>query len=329
MKQEHRNQFTSAMLAIRERDIQRVFLSACGGSLAIMMPVKYILDRECRLPVQLYNARELACLESRMLDEHSLFISCSHQGKTPETLEMTQKAREAGALVVCLSNTVDSPLWKLAEYPIHYDWGFSEDTDVSDTNYGVLLRLAFSLVCMTGDEEQREKFGRAIERLDALTPVLAKSRALYYDHALAFGKTNRRQKVIYTLGSGICYAAAYSFSTCLLMEMLWINSNPINAAEFFHGPFEIVDDDVTFLAVKGVGASRLIDERAISFANRFTQRVHVIDAADFAWGDIEEDLREYLTPAILNGVIRRYADQLADFTGHPLSVRRYMWRMEY
>ena len=107
------------------------------------------------------------------------------------------------------------------------------------------------------------------------------------------------------------------------------NSNPINAAEFFHGPFEIVDDDATFLAVKGVGASRLIDERAISFANRFTQRVHVIDAADFAWGDIEEDLREYLTPAILNGVIRMYADQLADFTGHPLSVRRYMWRMEY
>ena len=129
MKQEHRNQFTSAMLAIRERDIQRVFLSACGGSLAIMMPVKYILDRECRLPVQMYNARELACLESRMLDEHSLFISCSHQGQTPETLEMTQKAREAGALVVCLSNTVDSPLWKLAEYPIHYDWGFSEDDD--------------------------------------------------------------------------------------------------------------------------------------------------------------------------------------------------------
>ena len=36
MKQEHRNQFTSAMLAIRERDIQRVFLSACGGSLAII-----------------------------------------------------------------------------------------------------------------------------------------------------------------------------------------------------------------------------------------------------------------------------------------------------
>ena len=135
--------------------------------------------------------------------------------------------------------------------------------------------------------------------------------------------------MIYTLGSGICYAAAYAFSTCLLMEMLWINSNPINAAEFFHGPFEIVDDDATFLAVKGVGASRLIDERAISFANRFTQRVHVIDAADFAWGDIEEDLREYLTPPILNGVIRMYADQLADFTGHPLSVRRYMWRMEY
>jgi fructoselysine 6-phosphate deglycase len=32
---------------------------------------------------------------------------------------------------------------------------------------------------------------------------------------------------------------------------------------------------------------------------------------------------------LFNIVLRVHADALADHRGHPLSVRRYMWRMEY
>jgi fructoselysine 6-phosphate deglycase len=44
---------------------------------------------------------------------------------------------------------------------------------------------------------------------------------------------------------------------------------------------------------------------------------------------IDEDLKEYFGPALAGVVLRQYADGLAEHTGHPLSVRRYMWKMEY
>lgn len=326
MNSRHLEQFSCAMSAIGKRDIRRIYLSACGGSLAIMSPFKYIFDRESSIPVHVINAKELVCLHPAGLDKNSLFIACSHHGTTPETLAATALAKKSGALVVVLSNEEGSPLWELGDYTIHYDWGFTSEIDVSDTNYAVLLRIAFSML-MNGDKS--DFFRREIDALDRLTAVLADSRELYVDRAHAFGRAARRDKVIYTLGAGITYGQAYAFTTCLLMEMLWVHSNPINAAEFFHGPFEVVDDDVTFLALKGIGESRVIDERALTFVNRFTERVHVVDAAEFVWGDIDQELREYLTPPVMVGVTRMYADQLADASGHPLSVRRYMWRMEY
>jgi fructoselysine 6-phosphate deglycase len=44
---------------------------------------------------------------------------------------------------------------------------------------------------------------------------------------------------------------------------------------------------------------------------------------------VGEDLRKYFAYLIVNGLLRQYADWLAEHRGHPLSVRRYMWKMEY
>jgi fructoselysine 6-phosphate deglycase len=38
---------------------------------------------------------------------------------------------------------------------------------------------------------------------------------------------------------------------------------------------------------------------------------------------------EYLQSMIFTPLLRNYAIRLADDRGHPLTVRRYMWRMDY
>ena len=38
---------------------------------------------------------------------------------------------------------------------------------------------------------------------------------------------------------------------------------------------------------------------------------------------------EYFNPMVLSAVLRVYAEQLAIARSHPLTQRRYMWKLEY
>ena len=80
--------------------------------------------------------------------------------------------------------------------------------------------------------------------LEHINDVLEKAKAQYADTLKEWGKKYKREKLIYTMGSGACYGEAYSFAICLLMEMQWIHSNCIHSGEYFHGPFEVTDYDV-------------------------------------------------------------------------------------
>lgn len=57
--------------------------------------------------------------------------------------------------------------------------------------------------------------------------------------------------------------------------------------------------------------------------------MEVVDIRELDYDGIDPDLKEYFGSALSGPVLRLYADGLAEHTGHPLSVRRYMWKMEY
>ena len=131
------------------------------------------------------------------------------------------------------------------------------------------------------------------------------------------------------MGSGPVYGEAYSFAICLLQEMQWVHSAAIHSGEYFHGPFEITDYDVPFLLMTTAGETRPLDERARLFAEKFSKKVSVVDAETFDWTDVDPVLKSYFSAPIFGAVLRTYAERLAEHRGHPLSVRRYMWKMEY
>lgn len=321
---DQRIQLKHAVEAVKARKISNIYFAACGGSKAIFDPAQYILDRELTLPSALYTSNEFIHRSPKALGHESLVITCSHSGNTPETVEATKFAREKGALTICFSFKTDSPLWEAAEHGIRYTWG--PDSDPAQSNSGMLYRLVFSVMNILSPNERYE---RAVKCVDALGDVIARNKGATLSAAAAYGEAYKRAPLIYTMSSGECYGVAYSFAICLLMEMLWINSHAIHSGEYFHGPFEVTDYDVPFILIKNSGATRPLDDRAERFATKFSRQVEVIDTAAFDMTGIDEDLRGYFAPLIAGPVLRQYADQLAEHKGHPLSVRRYMWKMEY
>lgn len=93
---------------------------------------------------------------------------------------------------------------------------------------------------------------KLLESLPALQPAIERGQQHFDETFTRYAERYGREKVIYTMASGPVYGAAYSFSICVLMEMLWINSQAIHANEFFHGPFEVVDKNACFVVMIGL-----------------------------------------------------------------------------
>lgn len=78
------------------------------------------------------------------------------------------------------------------------------------------------------------------------------------------------------------------------------------------------------------GRTRAMDSRALTFLERFDAKTTVIDAKDFGLGSLlPGGVAEYYSPMVISAVLRIYAEQLAIVRNHPLTKRRYMWKLEY
>lgn len=324
MKKEITAQIEAAVRAVAGKKVNHFYFVACGGSQAFMMPAQFMFDREIDTPASIYTSNQFVHMEPKALNEQSVVITCSHSGNTPETVRATEVARAKGATTIALSHLVDSPLWKAAEFPIFYDWG--KDADTTELNKGVLYSLLFRILNAVSPNEKYEK---GLEALNHLQEATDKVKAKYAEFAKAWGKSYKREPLLYTMGSGACYGECYSYAICLMMEMQWIHASCIHSGEYFHGPFEVTDYDVPFIIVKSYGSTRPLDERAQKFCQKFSDRVAVIDTAEFDYCGIDESVREYYAPLLAGSVLRSMADAIAYERGHELSVRRYMWRMEY
>ena len=324
MENTHSNQLTSAVQAVKERDFKNIYFVACGGSLAYMHNQQYVFDVETSIPTFVINSGEFMYRNPKSLGADSLVVLCSHSGNTPETVDACVFANENNALTVAYSNQVDSPLWNEADFGLHYDWG--EKTDAYENRAGMALRFTFGILNALNPSE---KYNNALEAVKTLDELFNANRERFKSPAEEFGRSHKRESIIYTMGSGPVFGDAYSFAVCLLQEMQWVHSAAIHSGEFFHGPFEITDYDVPFLLTKTIGNIRQLDERAHLFLKRYCDRVTVLDAEDFDWKGMNNDLKEYFAGPIFGAVLRTYAEHLAEYRGHPLTVRRYMWKMEY
>ncbi len=318
-------QLVAAVEALRSRpEITNVFLTACGGSYALMVPPQHTVQSSTTLEAHALNAREFTTRAPKTLGERSLVVLCSHSGDTPETVEAARFARERGALTIALTHKLDSPLAEAAEFVVGYQHG--DEKSYAYTSAPLLYRLIQALVDRAEGSSTYDVASASVARLDGLVHGLL---AAEYERADAWGKSHARSGLIYTMGSGPNYGSAYSFAICLLQEMLWVHSQGINSAEYFHGPFEITDFDVPFIDLIGLGASRPIDERAHAFLVTKSDDVLTLDAAEWDLAGVPEPLRASYAHLLFTPLLRLYAERLADHRGHPLSVRRYMWRMEY
>lgn len=296
------------------RGLDHLYLVGCGGSFATTLPPKWLLDRFSTLPVDRYSGWEFVTRAPARLNECSAVVLGSHSGTTEELLLAHDLATERGASVVVLSQP-NTPLQKKAADALTYS---SPASNLSKLLLGYLL--ASEILRQRDRSPESESLRDGLLQLpDAVDAVRIDTEARSRQLAAEL----RDAELYYVVGAGPLAGLAYQFAICNLIEMQWVDAVSLNAAEFQHGPLEIVQPGLPMIFLLGLDETRSVTERALNFARRFGARTIVFDHAEMP------GIHPYLAPFGLHLPLQWFNWYLGMERNHIISQRRYMGKVVY
>lgn len=312
---------------ITDKDsIKSVYFVGCGASRSDLYPAYYFLNNNAKnLRTSIHTANEFVMATPAAVDNTAVVITCSLGGNTPETVKATSHAKSLGAHVIAVTHESGSPITEDADYTVIFAWDESYSSKMDK-----MIKVIEMAVELLDDVEGYAHYDEMIKGLKSSYGIIDEIVKGVGRDADEFARKYKDTNMLYVMSSGATQEVAWSFSSCLMMEMQWIPSSTFNDGDFFHGPFEMVDKDVPYLLFINEGRTREMDVRALTFLQRFDTKYTIVDSKDFALGNyFSKDIIDYLNPVIISPVIRVYAEKLAVLREHPLTKRRYMWKLSY
>jgi fructoselysine-6-phosphate deglycase len=305
------------------RGSDNLLFVASGGAGILMWPAASLLATRSRFPTRVEHAAELVVTGSAWLSERSIVVMPSRSGDTPETLEALQYCRNAGATVITLTGTADSPLGAQAD---HNFTNPVADDNSSESYYIQSIFVALSVMKARGEIGNYDELLAAAGRLPE---ALLKAKEGFEPHAHDVATRIAGAPFHMILGAGGGWAEALYYGMCILEEMQWLLTRPVNAADFFHGPLELIEPGVNCLILKDEGVLRPLMDRVEAFVRAHTDRVMTIDTAEIESLELPDELRALMAPALLATVLERVSAHLEVLRDHPLTTRRYYRAMSY
>lgn len=312
--------------------VKQLYFVGCGGSLGALYPAKVFVERESEgIKTAWTSSNEFVHSTPKDFGEQSIIVLACHKGNTPETIAAARLGKERGAAVILLTWLEESEIIEHGDYIVHYAFDASPDHLAGDIDYAgeKTMCALYAAVELVNQTEGYDHYDAFMTAADMMTAVIRKARAHVAQRALDFASSHKDDSFIYTMGSGAGFGAAYMESICIFMEMQWVNSAAIHTGEFFHGPFEVTDANVPFVIQISEGSTRELDERCLTFLEKYGKRIEVLDAKELGLSVIDPAVVDYFNHSLFNNVYPIYNHALAEATQHPLSTRRYMWKVEY
>ena len=235
------------------RDLQKLYIVACGSSYHVGMVGKYHLERLLRKPVEVALASEFRYMEP-IVDEHTLVVVISQSGETLDTMSALREAKRLGAKVLAIVNVVGSSIARESDVVL-YTWAGPEiavaTTKAYSTQLAVLNLLGLYFARRLGTietEEYRDILGQMLLLPAQMEEVLAQKSQIQYLASQYFNHES-----IFFMGRNVDYALGLEGSL-KLKEISYIHSEAYAAGELKHGTISLIEDGTLVVAVGTYGA---------------------------------------------------------------------------
>ncbi|MEV6845586.1 glutamine--fructose-6-phosphate transaminase (isomerizing) [Actinoplanes sp. NPDC051411] len=237
------------------RDIDKIFIIACGTSYNAGMVAKYAIEHWVRIPCEVELASEFRYRDP-ILDRSTLVITISQSGETMDTLMALRHAKEQKARVLAICNTNGSTIPRESDAVLYTHGG--PEIAVASTKafltqlvacYLIGLHLAQIRGVMYADEVAAvvSRLSDTPDNLRALLGSMEDVRALARDLKTA--------STVLFIGRHVGYPVALE-GALKLKELAYMHAEGFAAGELKHGPIALIDEGTPVVCVVPSPAGR-------------------------------------------------------------------------
>lgn len=230
------------------REIDKVFIVACGTAYHSGLLAKYAIEHWTRLPVEVELASEFRYRDP-VLDRSTLVIAISQSGETADTLEAVRHAKTQKAKVLAICNTNGSQIPREADAVLYTRAGPEIGVAATKTflaqiaaNYLVGLALAQARGTKYPDEVERE-----YHELEAMPDMVSRVLA-GIDSVFRLAQRFAKSPTVLFLGRHVGYPVALE-GALKLKELAYMHAEGFAAGELKHGPIALIDEDLPVIVV--------------------------------------------------------------------------------
>ena len=223
------------------RSINKIIIVACGTASYAGQVARYAIEHWCRIPTEVELAHEFRYRDP-IVNEHTLVVAVSQSGETMDTLMAVRHAREQGAKVIAICNTVGSSIPREADASLYTYAG--PEIAVASTKAFISQIVAAYLLALYLAQVRGDKYADEIRQIvDELQEMPDKIQRVLdnEDQVKQLGQDMADAKSVLFLGRHVGFPVALE-GALKLKEVAYLHSEGFAAGELKHGPIALVEE---------------------------------------------------------------------------------------
>ncbi len=230
------------------REVDKIVVIACGTAYHAGLIAKYAVEHWANLPCEVELASEFRYRDP-ILDARTLVIAISQSGETLDTLMAVQHAREMGARVLAICNTVGSTIAREADAVLYTRAG--PEIGVAATKSFLTQLVAVYLVALYLSQVRGTQYGddvAAVVHELAEMPTNVAQVLTTMEPVREIARSLAGVPTVLFLGRHVGYPIALE-GALKLKELAYMHAEGFAAGELKHGPIALIEEGVPVVAV--------------------------------------------------------------------------------
>ncbi|MDY6050112.1 MAG: glutamine--fructose-6-phosphate transaminase (isomerizing) [Corynebacterium sp.] len=224
------------------RSIDKIIIIACGTAAYAGQVARYAIEHWCRIPCEVELAHEFRYRDP-IVNEKTLVVGISQSGETMDTLMAVRHAKEQGAKVVAICNTMGSSIPREADARLYTHAG--PEIAVASTKAFLAQITAAYLLGLYLAQLRGNMFAdevRAIlTELQAMPEKIQTLLDTTEEQVKKLGASMKDAESVIFLGRHVGFPVALE-GALKLKEIAYIHAEGFAAGELKHGPIALIDE---------------------------------------------------------------------------------------
>jgi len=212
---------------------KQVVITACGTSRFAALVGRYLFSRLASKFCDVIMASEFQYF-SDSVDRNTLVIAVSQSGETADVIQGVKRAKENGATVYSLVNTVGSSLARMSDSVLYLNCG--PEIGVAATKTFVSQLALFYLLSFT----MANRLDEGLQDLLAICPKIEENVTRNNKKLQILAQKTRDKNDFYFIARGINFAIALE-GALKMKEISYVHAEGMPAGELKHGTLALID----------------------------------------------------------------------------------------